>query len=111
MHSAIAKFLIMLAVLVMPFGMAPAAAAHPSQDAMAMHAGMAMQHCPEPSSDQHQPKGAMAACTMACASALPAMDLVRSEPLDPRAAPAIASVDSGIDGLHPETATPPPRSA
>jgi hypothetical protein len=53
----------------------------------------------------------MGECTMACASALPAVDLVRAQPLDQPEAPVVASVDSGLDGLHPETATPPPRNS
>jgi hypothetical protein len=121
-RGLIARLIIMLAVLVMPFGMTPAAAsAHTmqgdmamqgemaTQGDMAMHAGMPMQHCPDPAAGHS--KGAMAECTMACASALPAVDLVRPEPVDLPEAPVMANVASGIDGLHPETATPPPKIA
>jgi hypothetical protein len=110
MRASIARLIIMLAVLVMPFGMTPAAAtAHPMHGDMAMHAGMAMKHCPDPAPSHS--KGATAECTMACASALPAVDLVRAGPLDLSEVQLVASIDSGLDGLHPETATPPPRIA
>jgi hypothetical protein len=51
----------------------------------------------------------MAACTMACASALPAADPVRAEPPVLRDAPLAAVVERGLEGLHPETETPPPK--
>jgi hypothetical protein len=107
-RALIARLIIMFAVLVMPFGMTPAAAtAHSMHDDIAMHAGMAMQHCPDPAPSHD--KGAMAACTMACASALPAADPVRAEPPVLRDAPLAAVVERGLEGLHPETETPPPK--
>jgi hypothetical protein len=103
----VARLVIMLAVMLMPFGMTPAsAAAHHS-----MPAAMAMQHCPQPAPAQHQSKGAIGACTMACASALPAADPARAEPLRIHEAPVAAIAVAGLDGLHPETATPPPKLA
>jgi hypothetical protein len=54
-------------------------------------------------------KGAFAACTMACSAALPAVDtasprgpLIDCVPVD---CPAVQR----LSGVHPETATPPPR--
>jgi len=101
----ILALLALLAVIVMPFGMAPAQASSAQHHAMA---GMPMEHCP----DQQSP-GALHAgfseCTMACSSALPPLDatpamtpmMVSAEPLQTAA--------ERLHGLHPETATPPPR--
>jgi hypothetical protein len=101
----LARLVLVLAVLLMPFGMAPAAAsvAHPSTD-MAMPMG----HCDQKGST-HDRKGGVAECTMVCASALPAAfgragerPLVICEPAQPASA-------TPLRGLDPETATPPPR--
>jgi hypothetical protein len=106
MRQLIAKLLLLCAVLLMPFGMAPVPAA-PAHSAMA---GLAMRHCPEQGS-KHQSKGAFAECTMACASALPAADRVQERPM-PYAAPLVTAVSVHVlHGLHPDTATPPPKSA
>jgi hypothetical protein len=96
----------LIAVLILPLGMnAPAAAA-------AHHgpmAGMPMQHCPD-QAPSHQPKGGMSECTMACASALPAMDRVRDE-IPPMAHIALLPLPAHpLHGLHPDTATPPPKA-
>jgi hypothetical protein len=99
----LANLLLMFAVLVMPLGMAPAAAAQ--HEAMA---GMAMGHCSDQSSDHHS-KGGISECTMACAAALPA---VVSSPADRSfvAREAVRAVFANpLHGLHPETATPPPK--
>lgn len=103
-HS-IARIVIMLAVMLMPFGMAPAAAvsAQPS-----MAPGMAMRHCPDPA-PAHKARAGFAACTMACAGALPAFDLVRAVPILVQDIAMAAVATDGLDGLHPETATPPPK--
>jgi len=107
MRETIARIVIMLAVLIMPFGMTPATAAvHHS-----MLVNASMQHCPEEGSSHHQSKGDLGACTMACASALPAVDIARAEPIPPADVPVVAIVENGLDGLHPETATPPPKIA
>jgi len=99
----IAKLGIIVAVLLMPFGMTPASGA--------VHHGMAtaMEHCPQPDSSKHAPKGAMDGCTMACASALPAVDPVRADRVPLRDVPVAAPVVAEFHGLHPDTATPPPK--
>ena len=99
----LAKLLLMFAVLLMPLGMAPAAAAHRD-----MSVAMPMGHCPDQSSDHHS-KGGITECTMACAAALPA---VVSSPADQSfvAREAVGTVFANpLHGLHPETATPPPK--
>jgi hypothetical protein len=101
------KLLLLVVMLLMPLGMAPSAAAEMHRS---MGASSAMQHCPEQSS-KHEHKGAAAECTMACSAALPAADTVRAElPLAPgEPLPSVAVRQ--LHGLHPETATPPPRHA
>jgi hypothetical protein len=96
------RLLTLIAVLLMPLGMAAPVAAHQSASM-----GMPMQHCPEPASKQHG--NAAGECTMACSAALPAADaVVPGRPLIscvPVASPAVQR----LSGLHPDTATPPPR--
>lgn len=99
----LARLLLMFAVLVMPLGMAPAAAAQHEATA-----DMPMGHCPDHSSDHHS-KGGISECTMACAAALPA---VVSSPADQSlvAREAVGAVFANpLHGVHPETATPPPK--
>ena len=101
------RLLVLLALLMMPLGMAPTPASAPNHQMMA---GMPMGHCPDqaPSRDS---KSAFGECTMACAAALPAIDhqmdeqdLIVREPV--RSVPV-----QRLHGLHPETATPPPKTA
>jgi hypothetical protein len=104
--AALPRLFLLVAVLLMPLGMtaAPAAAEHHHG------ASMPMQHCPEQRTKHHS-KAAFAECTMACASALPAVDRVQ-EPRMAYASPLVAAVTvHELQGLHPETETPPPRIA
>jgi hypothetical protein len=104
MFRLIAKLLVALSVLLMPFGMveASATAAQPRH--------MAMNHCPEQRSSDHG-KATASECTMACSAALPAVDQSVEEPplfvsSSPR--PALARA---LHGILLEIATPPPRIA
>ena len=99
------KLLVLLAVLLMPFGMAstPAGTSH-----HAMMTDVSSKHCPDQGSG-HDGKGGIAECTMACAAALPALGahaegalLIVCDPLVPR-------VTQALHGLHPDPATPPPK--
>jgi len=106
MIRPISKMLVLLAMLMMPFGMSPAAA----ESHHAPAAGMMMQHCPEQGT-KHESKGGFAECTMACSAALPAADICADgSPLI-----VIASILPGalhaLHGLHPDTATPPPKAS
>ena len=103
--SRLWKLLMLVAVLLMPLGMAPASAAvaHPL---MAMD--MPMGHCPD-QSPRHDAKGGIAECTMACAGTLPAADLADNEPLPIARAPVPPVAVQRLQGLHPDTATPPPK--
>jgi len=107
MRMLIAKLLVLVAVLLMPLGMAPAAAAVGDQP-MAMD--MTKGHCPDQRS-QHDPKAGIAECTMACAGALPAAELATHEPLLIVSEPVQTATTPLLHGLHPETATPPPKSS
>ena len=106
MTTALAKLLTLLAVLLMPLGMAAPASASAHHPANMTTAAMPMPHCPDQGSTHH---AAGAECTMACAATLPAL----SEGSEPRlriaAVPAPRILAAPLPGLHPETATPPPR--
>jgi hypothetical protein len=99
------KLLALLAVLLMPFGMAPVIAAPTQGNGTAMP----MQDCPQPVSDHHS-KGTFAECTMACSAALPAVELVREAMPLPASLPIGPTVAQALHGLHPDTATPPPKA-
>jgi hypothetical protein len=100
------KLLALLAVLMMPFGMAPATAAPHRQ----LTTGMLMQHCPDQGA-KHDMKGGFSECTMACAAALPAADLAREGPLPIPTVPDASTVQQVLNGLHPDIATPPPKTS
>lgn len=102
--TRLVKFLALIAVLLMPLGMtsAPAAAHHQPT------AGMPMPHCPE-QAPKHDTKGAFAECTMACSAALPAAELPQEQYLLIACVPTTSAVAQILRGLHPETATPPPK--
>jgi hypothetical protein len=107
MIHPIIKLLALLAVLLMPLGMSPAAAAPVHHD---MGAGMPMGHCPD-QAPSHDKKSGFAECTMACAAALPAVEAPAAGlPIVPAELPSLALSDR-LYGLHPETATPPPRAS
>jgi hypothetical protein len=98
------RLLILLAVLFTPLAMQPAAAAPVAHHA----ASMPMQHCPEQAPD-NRAKGAFGECTMACSAALPAMDTPKDAPTLFVSSPIEAAASVRLHGLHPETATPPPK--
>jgi hypothetical protein len=95
----------MLAVLLMPLSMTPAPASAPNHAVMAE---MPMGHCPDQGS-HHDMKGGIAECTMACAASLPAGDATVGELLLIGCDPILPDSAERLHGLHPETATPPPR--
>lgn len=100
------RLLLLLAVLLLPLGMAPATAA-PAQHGHAMASSMPMQHCPDPQKE----KPGIAVCAMACAAALPAVGKPLADPTFNVCAPQQPLTAQLLRGLHPETATPPPRRA
>jgi hypothetical protein len=100
------KLLGLIAALLMPLGMtaAPAAAAQHHGTA----ASMPMEHCPDQDSKAGS-KAGFAQCTMACSAALPATDLGTNQPMLIVCTPTQARAAHRLQGLHPETATPPPK--
>lgn len=106
-RTLLAKLGLLLAVLLMPLGMAPAAAT--SHHSMA---AMMSGHCPDQAPANHVKGDGIADCAMACAAALPAADAApESAPLSLADTPLLAVAVERLHGLHPETATPPPRAS
>lgn len=105
-QTMITKLLLLAAMLLMPFGMAPAAASAPRH---AASAGMPMGHCPDQPS-QHRGNGNFGECTMACSTALPAVGgpAVRG-PLLIVCEPAAPGLAQRLHSLDTEIATPPPK--
>lgn len=99
----IARLLLIISVLLMPFGMAPAASA-PVHAAMA---GMSSD-CPDQQTG-HSGKHGMADCAMACGSALPADEERRDTPQLMAAPSPAMTASEPLHGLHPDIATPPPK--
>src|SRR3954463_6301517 len=105
MANLAGRLILLLAMLMMPLGMTGAVAAPNASAAVDMMAG----HCPD--QQREHDKGGIADCTMACAAALPAAncmaDAARIRPVT-----LIETVQPHrLHGLHPETATPPPRAS
>lgn len=100
----ISQLLVLVAVLLMPFGMSASPAAEHHSAAAETPMGHCSGQAPSPAM-----KGGIADCTMACAAALPAVDL------GPAMLPATVhvAIEPGgaerLEGIHPEIATPPPR--
>jgi hypothetical protein len=93
------RLLALIAVLLMPLGMTAPAQAHPT---------MGMVHCPD-QAPAHHSNSTSSECTIACAAALSAVERVGEEPLSIIRTAARPTDAHPLDGLHPETATPPPR--
>ena len=108
MASIVSKLLLLLSVLLMPLAMSPAVAMAPADHAAMGHE--AMRHCPDPAPASDFEPG-IAACTMACAAALPAMAPGAAEPRGRDATPLSAVPMKALAGVLLEIATPPPRIA
>jgi hypothetical protein len=105
MRSLALRLLALIAVLLLPLGMAAApAAAHHAE----MSASMPMQHCPD-GTPKTGSKAAPTECTMACSAALPAVDLapLQMQPLSHSLLQP--SLTPTLTGIELEIATPPPR--
>jgi hypothetical protein len=103
-RSLATRLLVLLAVLLMPLGMTAAPAASPQHHS----ASLPMQHCADKAPKPAGTAG-FTACTMVCSAALPVDQVERGEGRMIVCAPAEAAAVRQLDGLHPETATPPPR--
>jgi hypothetical protein len=113
-HEAVirllAKLVLLFAVLLMPVGMSGAAAAQGTAHD-APHAMMPMGHCPDGSPAHHEKGGGIAECTMACAGALPAVEPARHRAVLAGQEVIQPIIVRQLHGLHPETATPPPKTS
>ena len=104
--SRLINILMVIALALMPFGMAaPAAAAahHPAAGSGAA------EHCPDRNAAPLANHG-IGECAMGCAAAIPPLDRVAG-PQSPPATPILRMLVEPLTGLQPETATPPPRSS
>lgn len=101
------KLLALIAVLLMPLGMT---GAHAAASHEAARADMPMGHCPDQGS-RHDRQNGIAACTMACAAALPAFAASTDDALPSIPVPALSADVPALHGLHPDIATPPPKRA
>lgn len=107
MRRLLIRVIMLLAVLLMPLGMAaPAVASAAAHHGAA--SGMPMEHCPEQGSNTDT-AGGLDRCTMTCSAALPVLDappahalLISSVPDDLPLGPELASIAQDI-------ATPPPK--
>lgn len=108
--TLVGRLLLLLAVLLMPLGMTPAAASASPVDHHQMMAGMAMGHCPD-QSNKHGQDGGLAMCSMACASALPAQEVARDDTPLRQPQLLIPMMTQGLRGILLEIATPPPKIA
>lgn len=108
--GVIGRLLVLVAVLVMPLGMAPAVASASAVDHHAMMAGMATGHCPD-QSNKHQRNDGQAMCSMACASALPAQDVAHDDTSLRHHQLVMPMITQTLHGVLLEIATPPPKFA
>ena len=104
--ATVLKVLALLAVLLLPLGMQPAAAA-PAPTA-GHHLAMPAPHCPDQAPTQPS-TGGFVECTMACSAALPAAEPAGDRPLLLVCAPSEAAAGRVLHGLHPDIVTPPPK--
>ena len=104
MRQMIAKCLLLLAVLLMPFGMTPATAGPRDGPATAMR------HCADQGETQHGNAG-IAGCTMACAAALPACIVHPLEPREVVPPPHARASIKLLLSFRPDTKAPPPRQS
>jgi hypothetical protein len=103
--SILGRLLVLLAVVLMPLGMQPAAASAPASDHHGMMAGKSAGHCPDRSSWHELGAGT---CSIACA--LPAQEFARDDRLvrdHELVAPVLAQT---LHGVLLEIATPPPKA-
>ena len=103
MAAAVIRLLTLIALVLMPIGMAGA----PAMAAPADHEMAAMNHCDEMPSDEPAPPAKMD-CTAMC-TALPAAEAPVLAPMLKPVAPRSIAISAPASGIEPEIATPPPR--
>jgi hypothetical protein len=109
MAAAVLRLLALVALVLMPLGMAGAPAI--AQQMPMDHAAMAMGggHCDEQPEQDKAPASKMD-CAAMC-TALPAADAPAPAPRLKLAAPLTITIVVPFAGIEPEIATPPPRQA
>jgi putative hemolysin len=108
MPAAAWKLLALFALVLMPFGMAAApAAAHGAAHGTV---ASAMAHCGEQGSKSGKAAHQASDCTATCAMTM-AEPARLAEPTPMLRSVLAPSHHHYIDGLHPEAAIPPPRTA
>ena len=98
------KLLALLAVLLMPLGMAAPASASQHHSM----ASMPIQHCPDHAPGQ-KGKFGFTECTMACAGALPAVERSPNDERRSDVTLVLALPVHQLHGIQVEIATPPPK--
>lgn len=107
--ARVLRVLTMLAVVLMPFGMLRGASAEATAHRVAMT--MSAGHCAGmPTREKKAPNAPCCNCMVACAAIHSKDACLEHVALAPMAA-QVAAITPAIHGLHPQAATPPPRSA
>ena len=105
--SSVLRLFLLIAVLLMPLGMQPGAASATMAHGHGTAASMPMGNCPD--QPKHEHNEGFATCSMACASALPAQQLVRDDAPILDHYPVRPMAMQTLHGLHPEAPAPPPK--
>lgn len=108
MAATIFRLLALVALVLMPLGMAGAPAV--AQPMPADHSAMAMGHCDERPTRDEAPASSKMDCTAMC-TALPASYNPMAAPGLKPAGPRTVTIAVPFAGIEPELATPPPRQA
>jgi hypothetical protein len=109
MVAAVFRLLALVALIIMPFGMAATPAlAQPADHSMPAGHAMAAGHCSGQEAPEKAPAPAKMDCTAAC-TALPGSAAPMPEPSIKPKAPRIASTVTPFTDIVLEIATPPPR--
>ena len=108
---SLCKWLVLLAVILMPLGMGMSPAA-----ASPVEAGPVTMHCPDmqseaPAAHHDGDAPGVAQCTMACTAALPTPAMAAMGKVLRTRTPRPSSPAHDLSGVEPEIATPPPRGA
>ncbi len=110
MQVMLTRLLTLIALVLMPFGMAAAPASAQPMPPMQHHAATAESHCMDQDSPDHGKTAQPGDCAMTCAAIVAPQPAAAPPPA--RVKPVIARplVQRG-SGLHTEAATPPPKRA
>jgi hypothetical protein len=106
MTAAVLRLLALIALVLMPLGMAGAPAA---ASAMPADHAMAAGHCEGQPGDEQQAPSASMDCAAMC-TAIPAREAEAPIPMFQRSNLAAVTVAVAFQGIEPELATPPPRA-